>query len=173
MLNPRGKWLLAVSAAVAASCWDGALDPILGGPDDSDHDTDADADTDSETGTDSETTIDTEPVPCAIDVVVYVDQGEYYYPLCDFTLEGVCRTSSAECVGCAWQTAEEDLCGGIGVCCVPETYVADCEPYYWPWLAKCGYFEGACPESSVELGAMDGQSECPGGVFCCYLVDDK
>jgi len=171
MYSLRSRWCVVFLAALAASCWDGALDPILGAPDGGDLDTDADSDTDadadSDTGTDSETA---EPIPCVVDVVVYVDEGD---PYCGFSLEGVCRTSSAACEGCAWLDPDVELCEGGGVCCVPETSFAICDPYVWPWSSLCGYFANECPEDTVSLASTDGQPECPGGEFCCYLIDSK
>ena len=170
MSSLRANGYVIVLTAIAASCWDGALDPVYGAPDGGD----ADIDTDSETETDSETVVDTDPVPCSFDVVIYIDNGEYYEAYCDFTLAGVCQSDSSECVGCAWQNAEEDLCDGSGVCCVEETSFATCEPYVW-WFptSLCGYFEGSCPEGTVSLASMDGQPACQGGEFCCYPVDGK
>lgn len=154
-------------AALAASCWDGSLDPILGAPDGGDADSDSDGDTDSETG-------DTDPAPCAVSVVVYVEDGETYEPYCDFAYEGVCRSAASECEGCAWQDAENELCDGSGVCCVPETSYATCDPYVWWWPSSlCGYFSGECPEDTVSLESLEGQPECQDGEFCCYLIDSK
>jgi hypothetical protein len=175
MSAPRFAWLLV--AAAAAACWDGNLDPVLGAPSggdaDSDADSDSDADADSDTGGDSASEIDTDPVPCDFQVVLFIDVAYGPVELCDFPLEGTCVESSADCVGCAWQSPADPLCDGDGVCCVPVSAPpAWCEPYYWEYSALCAYHPDSCPEDAVPVGTGDGQPDCPGGEFCCQVWDD-
>jgi hypothetical protein len=167
MSSPRGKWLLAIAAAVAASCWDGSLDPILGTADggDLDADTDTGSDTGSDTDTDNGTDTGTEPVECLATVPVYDPDSDFV--ICTYEASGTCVGEASECIGCAWAEAVTTGCSDGQSCCIGETVSALCTSWWGGW--ECAYAEGSCPEESWTVWSTD-PSElpvCPGGKFCC------
>jgi hypothetical protein len=166
MSSPRGRWLLAIAPLMAASCWDGALDPILGAPDGGDLDTDADSDTDTDTDTDTD--VDTEPVPCSVSVPIYDD--DTWYVACTYAAPGFCADDTATCSGCAWAEEVVSGCAAGQSCCIDESEFQLCVTVLGGgW--SCGYEEAEiCPSDESWGVKSDDPTElpvCPGGAFCC------
>jgi hypothetical protein len=164
MNSPRAIPILAV-AALAAACWDGNLDPVLGGGGDADADTDADADADGDTDTGGDS--ETEPTPCGFDLSI--ELWSEYSPTpwisdtCEYTFAGECMANPSGCAGCAWYLGEDGSCADGQVCCVEEFPDQPCATY-WESDLHCGHQDGACTtwydESVLPV--------CPAGSFCCW-----
>jgi hypothetical protein len=147
--------------AVAASCWDGALDPISFAADSGDSDTDTDTDTD--TGS----VVDTDPVPCSVSVPIYdPDNGTL---LCSYAATGTCVEDAAICVGCAWSEEVVTGCADGQSCCVDESEFQPCTTWLG-WGPPCGYEEAESCTGDLWGIWSTTPSElpvCPGGTFCC------
>ena len=164
MSSLRANGLVCLLTAVAASCWDGALDPIFSASDggDSDTDTDTDMDTDTDTGT--------EPAACSVSVSVDV-YVIWDYDVCDFQYHGLCATDAASCSGCAWVSGVEGDCEEDEVCCIGEDELEHCVTD-WELDFYCGYRPGEC-EAEPDYGEGVEAPVCPGGTFCCFTWDEK